>query len=321
MSPAPADILRALVERGQLTAAEAALAARVPVAEDITVESDSGGHTDNRPLVALLPAVLALRDALVLRHGYARPIRVGAAGGLGTPQSVAAAFALGAAYVLTGSVNQAATESGLSEAARELLAQADLADVMMAPTADMFEQGGKAQVLRRGTLFGPRATKLYDIYLAHGALEDIPAPIRSQLESSVFRATFDEVWAATRTYWSTRDPEEIVRAEREPKHRMALVFRWYLGNASRWAIVGERDRRADYQIWCGPAMGAFNRWTAGTFLAEASQRSVEQIGRNLLEGAAVVTRGHQLRTYGVAMPASAFRYEPRRLGDRDADQV
>ena len=35
-------------------------------------------------------------------YGYARPIRVGAAGGLGTPESVASAFALGAAYVLTG---------------------------------------------------------------------------------------------------------------------------------------------------------------------------------------------------------------------------
>ena len=34
---------------------EAELAARVPVAEDITVEADCGGHTDNRPLAALLP--------------------------------------------------------------------------------------------------------------------------------------------------------------------------------------------------------------------------------------------------------------------------
>ena len=46
----------------------------------------------------------------------------------------------------------------------------------------------------------------------------------------------------------------------EAKHRMALVFRWYLGKSSRWAISGESARRADYQIWCGPAMGAFNAW-------------------------------------------------------------
>ncbi len=70
MSPAPAELLAALVARGQLTDSEARLAARVPVAEDVTVEADSGGHTDNRPLGAVLPAVLALRDAA------RRPVRV-----------------------------------------------------------------------------------------------------------------------------------------------------------------------------------------------------------------------------------------------------
>lgn len=61
---------------------------------------------------------------MMQRHGYVRPMRIGAAGGLGTPASVAAAFAMGAAYVLTGSVNQGAYQSGLSEVGRQLLAQA-----------------------------------------------------------------------------------------------------------------------------------------------------------------------------------------------------
>ena len=88
------------------------------MAEDVTVEADSGGHTDNQPLGAMLPAILALRDAVTARYGYRRPIRVGAAGGLGSPQALAGAFALGAAYVLTGSVNQLAVESGVSDDAR-----------------------------------------------------------------------------------------------------------------------------------------------------------------------------------------------------------
>jgi trans-AT polyketide synthase, acyltransferase and oxidoreductase domains len=37
MSPAPAQLLRTLVGRGELTAAEAELASRVPIAEDVTV--------------------------------------------------------------------------------------------------------------------------------------------------------------------------------------------------------------------------------------------------------------------------------------------
>lgn len=313
LSPAPAEILRGLVAAGHLTHAEAELAARVPIAEDVTVEADSGGHTDNQALTALFPTIAALRDELVARHGYRTPVRVGAAGGLGTPASVAAAFALGAAYVVTGSVNQAAVEAGLSADAKALLAKADVPDVTMAPAADMFELGVRVQVLRRGTMFASRASKLYEAYVAHDSLDAIDGDLRARLERDVLHATFDEIWADTRAFWGRRDAAEVARAEADPKHKMALVFRWYLGKASKWAIDGERSRVTDFQIWCGPAMGAFNRWTAGSFLAEPSERGVVQIARNLLEGAAVVTRAQQLRTYGVAVPAEAFRFAPRRL--------
>jgi hypothetical protein len=94
---------------------------------------------------------------------------------------------------------------------------------------------------------------------------------------------------------------------------MALVFRWYLGKASKWAIDGEASRRADYQIWSGPAMGAFNRWAAGSFLAEPKQRTVVQIALNLLEGAAVIARAGQLRSAGLPVPATAFQFQPRPL--------
>ena len=70
MAPAPAEMLRALVDRGLLTRAEAELAAKVPVAEDITVEADSGGHTDNQALTALLPTILSLRDEMAAKHGF-----------------------------------------------------------------------------------------------------------------------------------------------------------------------------------------------------------------------------------------------------------
>jgi trans-AT polyketide synthase, acyltransferase and oxidoreductase domains len=313
MSPAPAGLLNALVARGQLTQDEARLAARVPVAEDVTVEADSGGHTDNQPLCAMLPAILALRDATAARYGYQRRIRIGAAGGLGSPQAVAGAFALGAAYVLTGSVNQLAVESGVSDDARALLAQADLADVMMAPAADMFEMGVQVQVLRRGTMFGPRARRLYEVYRAYSSVEELPADVRGALEREVLHASLDEVWAQTAGFWRQRDPAQLARAAADPKHRMALIFRWYLGNSSRWAVQGDTSRRADYQLWAGPAVGAFNRWTAGSFLAEPAQRTVTQIALNLLEGAAVITRAHQARTYGVPVPPQAFTFVPRRL--------
>jgi trans-AT polyketide synthase, acyltransferase and oxidoreductase domains len=313
MSPPSSEALAALLARGAITPQEAELAALLPIAEDVTVEADSGGHTDGRPLTVLLPGILELRAQIMARHPAFPRIRVGAAGGLGTPGAVAAAFALGADYVLTGSLNQAAAESGLSAAAKALLGEADFADVAMAPAADMFELGVKVQVLKRGTLFAARATRLYEAWLRYDGLEAIPDELRARMESEIFRRPLEQAWEQTRAFWSARDPAEVERAEREPKHRMALTFRWYLGMSSRWAISGDPERRADYQIWCGPAMGGFNRWVAGTFLADPAQRSVVQIARNLLEGAAVLTRAHQFRTYGAPVPPAAFHFVPRLL--------
>jgi len=313
LEPPPAEILRRLVERGQLTETEARLAAELPLAEDVTAEADSGGHTDNRPLTALLPAILNLRDRVVAGRGYRRAVRVGAGGGLGTPSSVAAAFSLGASYVVTGSVNQACVESGLHESGRALLAEAGIADVIMAPAADMFELGVTVQVLRRGTMFAVRAKKLYELYRTYPSLESIPRDEREKVETQLLKATFAEAWASTRSFWAARDPREVTRAEADPRHRMALVFRSYLGLSSRWAVAGESGREADYQIWCGPAMGAFNAWVRGSFLEKPASRTAVQVARNLLEGAAAVSRAQQLRASGLAVPPAAFDFRPRPL--------
>ncbi|MEC8024964.1 MAG: PfaD family polyunsaturated fatty acid/polyketide biosynthesis protein [Myxococcota bacterium] len=313
MSPPPQAMLDALVSAGKLTSEEARLASQLPVAEDIIVEADSGGHTDNQALPALFPMICSLRDELTQAHGYYRPIRIGAAGGLGCPSAVAAAFGMGAAFVLTGSVNQGAVESGLDESGRVLLAQAGLADVIMAAAADMFELGVKLQVLKRGTMFGVRANRLYEVYREYPSIDAIPQDVRTSLEKQIFRMSLAEVWEETAAFWGRREPAELEKATSDPKHKMALCFRWYLGLSSRWAIAGQADRKMDYQIWCGPAMGAFNDWVRGSVLDAPESRTVGQIALNLLEGAAVVTRAQQLRSYGVPVPAAAFQYTPQIL--------
>lgn len=307
MSPPPAELLHRLVDLSEITEEEAQLAARIPVVDDLTVEADSGGHTDSRPLVAILPAVLSLA------RRKSPNVRVGAAGGLGDPSAVAAAFALGAAYVLTGSVNQMSVEARTSDEAKAMLAQAGIADVAMAPAADMFELGAKVQVLRRGTLFAGRASRLYQLYLEHPSLEAIPAAIKDSLERDIFGTGLDQVWRLTEEHWRQRSPKALHRARRDPKHKMALIFRWYVGKAAGWAIDGIPNRRNDFQLWSGPATGAFNSWVVGSFLTDPSQRTVVQIARNLLQGAAVLTRVHQLRTFGVRFPPDAFHYRPRPL--------
>jgi trans-AT polyketide synthase/acyltransferase/oxidoreductase domain-containing protein len=309
-SPAPDRLVGELVREGHLSPEQARLAARVPVAQDVTAEADSGGHTDNRPAITLIPTLLALRDRLQAQHGFDVPLRVGAAGGIATPASAAAAFAMGAAYVLTGSINQACLESGSSDAVREMLARAEQADVAMAPAADMFEMGVKVQVLKRGTMFPMRAAKLYELYRAYPSLEALPAEERAALEKNLFRAPLEEIWRQTRDYFLTRDPARVPRAERDPKHRMALVFRWYLGQSSRWANTGAPDRRLDYQVWCGPAMGAFNEWVKGSFLEQPRNRGVVNVALNLLYGAALLGRLHLLRCQGVDVPADWSRLSP-----------
>ena len=70
------------------------------------------------------------------KYGFKTPLRVGLAGGIATPDAAAGAFAMGAAYILTGSINQAAVEADTSDCVREMLVQARQADVAMAPAAD-----------------------------------------------------------------------------------------------------------------------------------------------------------------------------------------
>ena len=79
---------------------------------------------------------------------------------------------------------------------------------------------------------------------------------------------------------------------------------------SRWANAGEPSRLMDYQVWCGPAMGAFNEWTRGTWLEKPENRRVVAVARNLMYGAAVQSRLQQLRAQGIHLPAGVTDWHP-----------
>ncbi len=313
MEPASERILRLLVEQGRITPEEATLAREVPIAQDITAEADSGGHTDNRPALTLLPTILALRDEIQCQwtaRGSDVSLRVGAAGGIGTPMAAAAAFVMGAAYIVTGTINQACIESGTSDLVRQMLAEALQTDVAMAPAADMFEAGIKVQVLKRGTMFPMRAQKLYELYRKHKALEEIPEAEREVLETQFFKRSVDAEWQSTRAYFSSKDPKQIARAEADPHHKMALVFRSYLGQASHWANQGIPERRFDYQVWCGSAMGAFNEWVKGSYLEPPANRRAVSVALNILYGATLILRAQILRMQGIHVPPELVGGKP-----------
>ncbi|WP_434600072.1 PfaD family polyunsaturated fatty acid/polyketide biosynthesis protein [Streptomyces sp. A5-4] len=310
LRPAPQPLLDELAAAGLVTAEQARLARLVPMADDLTVEADSGGHTDRRPLSVLLPAISRLRDRLHRERAEpgGTPVRLGAAGGIGTPAAVQAAFALGADYVVTGSVNQATVQAATSDAVKKLLGKAGFSDCTMAPAADMFEQGITVQVLGRGTLFAGRASRLYRLYSEYGGLEDLPDSQREHLEQQIFCQPLEEVWLRTEEYLAQQDPLLLERARADTKQRMALVFRWYLAHASRWACEGALERAADWQVWCGPAMGAFNSWVEGSTLADWRNRDAVRVADLLLRGAAYRTRLHHLRSSGLVLPVDVAEY-------------
>jgi trans-AT polyketide synthase/acyltransferase/oxidoreductase domain-containing protein len=52
------------------------------------------------------------------------------------------------------------------------------------------------------------------------------------------------------------------------------------------ALSGSAGQQIDYQIHCGPALGAFNQWVMGTEIEDWRQRRVADIGEKIMIAAA-----------------------------------
>lgn len=289
MSAAPLEIVKVLYAEHRITKEQAELSQQIAMADDITVEADSGGHTDNRPFVSLFPAILSLNSERKKINGFQQNIRIGGAGGISTPIAALSAFQMGAAYIVTGSVNQGCVEAGTSEHVKVLLTKVRMQDVVMAPSADMFESGSKVQVIKQGTMYPMNAQKLYQIYTKYKSIEEISEQERKAIEKRLFHYSLEEIWKKTKEYFNTVDKTQISMAEKNPKYKMALIFKWYLGQSSRWAINDDRDRKMDMQIWCGQSMGAFNQYVHGTKYEQYQYRRVADIAAMIMDGAAYLT--------------------------------
>lgn len=286
LAPAPERIVQGLRDKGLITDAEARAAAQLPMADDLCAEADSGGHTDKAVAFSLLPAMLHLRDEAMATFRYPARIRVGTAGGIGTPEAVAASFTMGADFVLTGSINQCTPQADTSGLVKDMLAEADIQDFAMAPAGDMFELGARIQVFRKGVFFPARGNKLYELYQRHASLDDLDASTREQLEKHYFKKSIDAVWAETQAYYSRVDPAQVERTHKHPRHRMALVFRWYFVDTMRRARRGDASDKVNFQIHSGPALGSFNRAVKGTALEDWRNRHVDVLADYLMDNAA-----------------------------------
>lgn len=297
LRPAPEAILTKLLASGALSPEQAELARHAPVADAVCVEADSGGHTDQGMPLTLLPTILRLRDRCAEQTPRFGAAFVGAAGGIGTPEAAAAMFLMGADFILTGSINQCSVEAATSDAVKDLLAGMNVHDTDYAPSGELFEMGSKIQVLKKGIFFPARANKLAQLYARHESLAELDGETRRLLETRYFKRSLDAVFDEVRAAYPGPDLE---RAERMPKHRMGMVFRMYFRDSTRWALAGDLDHKVDFQIQCGPALGAFNQWVAGTKLADWHERHVDAIAE-LMMGETAALLGRRL----IAMRANA----------------
>ncbi|HEY7143733.1 MAG TPA: ACP S-malonyltransferase [Streptosporangiaceae bacterium] len=322
LRPAPADLTARLCAAGTLTEEEAAAAAGLPVADAVCAETGSGWLAGGDSGAALLAAVLAARDQAAARYGPGYQAWVGSSGGIGSPAAVASAFLSGADFVLTGSVNQCSAEARTSDAVKDLLAGAGPDDTEQAPAGELFELGGRTRVLaRRGTLFAARAAALQHAYRVHAGPGAGPGPasgqglagldprLRRDLAGRYFGKPLEEVTSEVRDRLTGAERD---RADREPRYLMARVFGAYFTLAYRAALAGDPAHRLNYQIPCGPAMGAFNQCVQGTPLADWRRRTVTDIAQFLMAGAAgllgqrtgVPIAGHRAGGPGAAEPAA-----------------
>jgi len=288
MRPAPRQLVQQLVARRLVSSEQGELASRVPMADDICVEADSAGHTDRGNAYVLMPTIRTLRDRIARELRYSGDLRIGAAGGIGTPDAALAAFALGADFIVTGSINQCTVEARTSDAVKDILQGLSVHDTDYAPAGDMFEVGAKVQVAKSGLLFPARAQKLYELYQRHEGLHELDSRTRGLLEEKFFRRSLEEVWDETRAYLSARFPSQLALVERSPKQKMAQVFRWYFMHSTRLALAGQEERRVDYQIHTGPALGAFNQLVKGTASEPWRARRVAELAEQLMQGAALL---------------------------------
>lgn len=163
---------------------------------------------------------------------------------------------------------------------KDLLQEANVQDTSYAPAGDMFEAGARVQVLKKGLFFPARANKLFDLYRQYNSLDEIDEKTKTLIEDKYFQRSFEEVYEQLKR---DKSPEQIAKAEQNPKHKMAMVFKWYFSHTTRLALEGKSESKIDYQIHCGPALGAFNQWVKGTPLENWRNRHVDLIGKQLME--------------------------------------
>jgi trans-AT polyketide synthase/acyltransferase/oxidoreductase domain-containing protein len=114
--------------------------------------------------------------------------------------------------------------------------------------------------------------------------------LRARLEKTCFGAELDSVWEQLQAQRLPPPAAELQRAERDPRQRMRLVFRWYLRQGVHRAREGREQDRLNYRVFGEPAVGALNQALAGSSLADWRSRTAPALADHLMGSAAQLLR-------------------------------
>ncbi|MEO5837561.1 MAG: nitronate monooxygenase family protein [Acidimicrobiales bacterium] len=174
LGPAPPDIVERVHARGGLIAgligAPGQATRHVNAGADVIVAqgSEAGGHTGEISTLVLVPQVV---DEVA-------PVPVLAAGGIGDGRQIAAAIALGAQGVWTGSIWLAAVESDVEDEVKAKLIQATSRDTVRSRCLT----GKPIRQLR---------TPWVDAWGEEGAPSPLPSPLQGMLVRDTMTGIFD----------------------------------------------------------------------------------------------------------------------------------
>ena len=216
-------------------------------------------------------------------------------------------------YVVTGSVNQSCVEAGASVHTKAILAQAGQADVRRWPPWPICSRWElKLRVLKAGTMFPVREKVNTSYYKACRLTGSDPGRGAHKTRITGLPQAVGNGLAGDGSFLPRARPGAALNVRSQnPKCKMSLVFRWYRGCRHAGPTAGKTAaRKMDYQIWCGPAMGAFNEWTRDTYPSCAANRRAPEVAEHLMQGA------------GLFVPPPAFarpgRYPARQPGSLQA---
>ncbi len=286
MQPAPQHLLDKLLQEKSITDQQYKMCQKVPMADDVCVLGDGAWVNDQAVTMIKLPEIIRLRQQISQKQAdmfkNAGQVRIGSSGGMGTPESIALVFALGADFIVTGSINQCTVEAEISDHVKQILQNISTDDTTYIPSGELFESGTKSQIVNKGSYFSARAQKLYDLYRMYQRLEDIDQKTKKQMEQHFFQRDCESV---IEEIIANAEPQETNEINNNEKFKMLKVFQWYFNHSKQLAIKGHQKEQKNYQIYCGPAMGAFNQWAQGGPFEKWQNRNVDKIAEYLMDAA------------------------------------